>query len=371
MTHFDKHRPDGRKLYLSGVSVLDAARKRIAWAFDHYRDIIVCVSSGKDSTVLFDLARKEGINRGRPIHAFFLDQEAEYNATVELMRTMMTAEGVIPHWYQVPIHMTNATSYEQEMLYAWEPGAEWVRPKEPTSIHTAAEGAPKRFYPFLEWFESQWGPEACLLIGLRSEESLNRYGAVTRHPAVPGINWSSKGKGAAPKLYPLYDWAFEDVWTFLGKFKVSYNRVYDWLWAKGKNLTEYRVSNLIHEKAYKSLATLQEFEPETYNRLLKRLKGVHVAALYAGESTVFATRKLPPNFATWRVYRDFLLDTYVGSSKNRDTFLARFSDQPDVEAVHRQQVRQLLLNDWENSIPIDRDAGEHRVSTIEKWKAIL
>lgn len=371
MPVYEKERPDGRKIYLQKVSVLDAARRRVSWAFDRYRDVVVCISSGKDSTVLFDLARAEAIMRGRQIHAFFLDQEAEYWSTVELMRTMMSAEGVIPHWYQAPVHMTNATSYEQEMLYAWEPGAEWMRAKEEGSIHVAPAGAPERFYPFLEWFESQWGAEACLLIGLRSEESLNRFSAVTRHPAVPGINWSTRCKGAAVKLYPLYDWAFEDVWTYLGKFKVRYNRVYDWLWAKGKNLTEYRVSNLIHEKAYKSLATLQEFEPETFNRLTKRLKGVHSAAIYANESTVFATRKLPASFASWRVYRDFLLETYSGSVENRDTFLARFADQPDTEAVCRQQVRQLLLNDWENSIPIDRGADERKVNTLEKWRALL
>lgn len=369
--HFDKERPDGRKVYLPKVSVLDAARKRLEWAFDRFANVIVCVSGGKDSTVLLHLAHAEAQKRERPLHLFFLDQEAEYQATIDLMRQQMALPGVVPHWYQVPCHMTNATSYEDELLYAWEPGAQWVRDKEPDSIHDAPEGAPSRFYPFMEWFESQWGADTCLLIGLRSEESLNRFGAVTRNPALPGINWSSKGKGAAIKLYPLYDWAFEDIWTYLGKFKVPYNRVYDWLWAKGKHIPEYRVSNLIHEKAYKSLVTLQEFEHETFERLSARLKGVHTAALYGGEATVFSTRQKPESFATWRDYRDFLLDTYPGSAEHVAIFRARFADQEDSEATHRQQVRQLLLNDFENSIPIDQGRQERAVLNLNKWKDLV
>lgn len=373
MPHYEKERPEGRKIYLPDISVLDAARARVRWAFDRYARVVVCVSGGKDSTVLLDLACAEGRRRGRDIHAFFLDQEAEYRSTIEWMRAAIYREGIIPHWYQVPVHMTNATSYEEEMLYAWDPdkAAEWVREKEAGSVHEAPSGAPSRFYPLLEWFETQWGADTCLLIGLRSEESLNRFGAVTRHPAVPGINWSSRGKGAAVKLYPIYDWAFEDVWTYLGTFKVPYNRVYDWLWAKGKHITEYRVSNLIHEKAYKSLATLQEFESDTFDRLSRRLKGVHTAALYAAEPTVFATRQLPAGFKAWRAYRDFLMDTYTGSPERLDAFQARFESQPDTESVARQQVRQLLLNDWENSLPVDTKTEERRVSTLNKWKDLL
>jgi predicted phosphoadenosine phosphosulfate sulfurtransferase len=352
------------KLYLPH-SVLDALHERLAWIFDRYERVVVSVSSGKDSTVLFDAARKAAVGRGREVDVFFLDQEAEYQSTVDLIRRMMAMEGVRPWWFQVPIRMTNATSYAEDLLYAWGPGEEWVRAKEPDSIHEAP-GAPQRFYPFFEWFEQQWGPEACFLVGLRSEESLNRYRAVTRWPGVPGVNWSSRGKGV-PKFYPLYDWAYEDVWTYIGKFRVPYNRIYDFLYAKGKNIPEMRVSNLIHEKAFKALATLQEFEPETYDRLVRRLKGVHVAALYAQEQMVFSTSKRPPRFTTWREYRDFLLDTLP--TDGRVLFEQRFGRHEENERVYRQQVRQLLLNDWENNIPVTAKADT--ANPLAKWAEIL
>lgn len=366
---FEKDRPDGRKIYLQEVSVLDAARRRIRWAFDTFENVVCSISGGKDSSVLFQLAWEEAVKRNVTLNAFFLDQEAEYRSSIEQVRLMIDRPNVKAWWFQVPIGMTNATSYEEDTLLAWEPGANWVREKEPGSIQDAPD-APKRFYPFIDWFERQWTEPTCFLVGLRSEESLNRYSAVTRNPGREGINWCSKGaKAGNVTAYPLYDWAYEDIWTYLGTFGVPYNRVYDWLWVAGKSMNEMRVSNLIHEKAFKCLATLQEFEPETYERLIGRLKGVRTGALYAQEAMVYSTGKRPAAYAKWEDYRAFLIETYKGGKL--EPFLARFAGQPGTEAVYRQQCRQLLLNDWENSVPVDTSQGESREKTLDKWKAIL
>lgn len=323
------------------------------------------VSGGKDSTVLFDLTWRIAQELNREINVFFLDQEAEYEATIDIVKGIMNRPGVCPWWFQCSYRMTNATSYKEQYLYAWEPGKEWMRDKEAIAIHENESGV-DRFYPFMEWFESTWDADTAMLIGLRSEESLNRYGAVTRNPGYNDVKWSSKSKGKSCKFYPLYDWAFEDIWTYLGTEKVPYNKVYDWMWVKGFNIPEMRVSNLIHERAFKSLAQLQEFEPATYEKLLRRLDGVHVAALYAKEQEVFSTKKLPPNFKTWKAYRDFLLETLP---VDVTPFLERFETQKKTELVYRQQVRQLLLNDWENNIPVIQQT--QREDPKKKWMDIL
>lgn len=363
----EREAPTGRKIYLQ-KTVLQAAKERMAWIFDAFANVVVSVSGGKDSSVLADLAHREAGKRGRILNVFFLDQEAEYQSSIDIVRYITALPNVKAWWFQCPYMMTNATSYTEEMLYAWQPGAEWMRDKEPASIHESPSGAPDRFYPFIDWFEQQWGADTCFLVGLRSEESLNRYGAVTRNPAVPGVNWSSKAtKSKAVKLYPLYDWTFEDIWTYLGDTKIPYNKVYDWMWVKGFNIQEMRVSNLIHERAFKSLATLQEFEPDTYDRLQRRLGGVHTAAIYAKEQTVYATTKRPDNFKTWLDYRNFLLETLPNG--NGQAFLDRFGGQKQNEAIYRQQCRQLLLNDWENNVPVVQ--MDERENPLNKWRDLL
>lgn len=354
-----------RKLYLP-KTVDVALAERMAWIFDTYSTVVVSVSGGKDSTVLLDTARKEALRRGTNVTAFFIDQEAEYCATIEHVRHIMGLPGVLPAWYQVPLRMTNATSFEEAWLHAWEPGAEWMRAKEPSAI-TEAPGAPDRFHAFFEWIEGQCGTDTCFLVGLRAEEALNRYRAVTKNAAVDGVPWSSRTKGAAVKLYPLYDFTFEDIWTYLGKNGVPYNRAYDWMWTKGHGIQEMRISNLIHEQAFHSLSTLQEFEHDTYEALQRRLSGVHAAALYANEQSVYQTLVRPKAYKTWIAYRDFLLATLpVDVGK----FRARFARQPEAENVARGQCRALLLNDDEGNLPIDTTVKDPRAA-LAKWMDLL
>lgn len=343
-------------------SVFEAMDGRFKKIFDAHERVVVSVSSGKDSTLLAHLAADYARRHNRPIEFFFLDQEAEYSATVDQIRHMMTWPGVIPRWYQVPIRMTNSTSYSNDFLCAWGTGEEWIREKEPTSIQEAP-GAPDRFYSFFKWLENQSEGSASL-IGLRAEEVM-RYRAVTQFAAVPGIPWSSKGHGVI-KYYPIYDWTFEDVWLYFYRNKVRYNKLYDWLYMKGRRIPEFRVSNLIHESSFQCLELLQEFEPDNYNALVRRLGGVAIAARYAKESSIYQTHKRPKAFLEWSQYRDFLLTTIPEEIAN--TFRKRFAKQMNTEAVARQQVRQIVTNDWENNRPVkpreDRDP-------LRKWKEVL
>jgi len=347
-------------------NVLEAATERVAWIFDTFQNIVVSISGGKDSTVLFHIVHKEAVTRDKKFTLFFLDQEAEYKSTIEQVRHMMSYSHVIPGWYQVPAYMTNAASYEDELLYAWGEGEDWMRAKEMTSIHKINEDYPERFYPFFRWIEKKYDSDTAVLVGMRSEESLNRYRALIKNPAFPDITWSTKTSGRAVRFYPIYDFTFEDIWTYIGKFGVRYNKIYDYLYIKGVRIPRFRVSNLIHEKSFNCLTMLQEFEPETYNKLIKRLKGVHVAALYANEKTMFKTVRLPKAYKTWKQYRDFLLDnTPLG---RRQVFIDRFTRQDDDEDIYRKQTKQLLLNDWENNIPVVKRKKE---DPLEKWREIL
>lgn len=364
-----------QRLYLK-KTVMEALDERLDWIFDRYPTIVISVSGGKDSTLLFEVAYKKAVERGRMLHCFFLDQEAEYQSAIDIIRGIMSRENVIPHWYQVPCNMTNATSYEEEMLYAWGPGETWMRDKDPLAIHSLDVEYPQRFYSFMEWFERTFAeehPDACSLVGLRAEESLNRYRAVIKNPGVEDVLWSTgaSSKGGLIKFYPLYDWSFDDIFYHFYHNNVPYNRIYDWMHTQddAEQITKYRVSNLIHEKAYGSLVKLQEFEPDTYEKMIRRLRGTRTAARYADETMIYSNSERPARFKTWREYRDYLLETMPDNGR-KPIFERRFAKQPQDEAAYRHQCKQLLVNDWENNLPMGtRD--EKAVDWRQKWMEIL
>jgi predicted phosphoadenosine phosphosulfate sulfurtransferase len=357
----------GTKRYL-GKSVLDAARERLALVFDNFVNVCVSASSGKDSTTLYFLALEEAVRRDRRIGVFFLDQEVEYAGTVVTMRRIMNHPNVVPLWYQVPIYMTNATSFRQDMLHAWGPGEAWMREKEDIAVKEIPGKYPKRFYKFFEWFERQQPSGSAFLVGLRGDESLNRHRAVSRNPGWRDVRWSTAVGNGSFKFYPIYDWGIGDVWKYIYDNNLPYNPIYDRMYANNHSFyNSMRVSNLIHEKSFRCLTDLQVLEPETYDRVVRRIQGTHCAAMYANGPFMYSSDSLPGKFGTWREYRDYLLETTPYGRKDR--FLRRFAKQEATEHVFRQQCKQLLINDWESNIPVVKKADP--TDKLARWREIL
>ncbi len=63
-------------------TVLDAARERISYAFDHFERLYISFSGGKDSTVMMHLVMEEAEKRGRTVGVLIIDLEAQYRATI-------------------------------------------------------------------------------------------------------------------------------------------------------------------------------------------------------------------------------------------------------------------------------------------------
>jgi predicted phosphoadenosine phosphosulfate sulfurtransferase len=369
----------------TGETVLAAARRRIAFVFDHFDEVICSISGGKDSTALAHLALSEAHRRGVRIGLFLLDEEVLYQSSVEQVEYLMSIfpENTKRMWMQIPFRLTNATSVVEGQLNCWEPLAHkvWMRPRRSDSIkgkpwpvdsETVANKAKGfGFYDAIANFE-RCHPGACFLVGLRAAgESPNRWRAVTKNPVEIGgqrVFWGTR-KGESSTLYPIYDWNFHDVWRYIWDEGLKYSRIYDLQWRKGYGHSQMRVSSLIHERAFKSICDLPEFEPKTYNKLVKRIKGIAMAQETGRNAKLFRCAKLPKNHKTWRSYRDFLLSTH--SDRDRvGIFCARFARQLDNEYVARQQCRQLLLNDYENNLPID-SRPDPREELIAYYKETL
>lgn len=361
--------------------VVTAARERISHIFDIFPNVCVSISGGKDSTVLAHLTLTEAHKRNRKVGIFFLDEEVVYESTIKQVKYIMGLypENTIKLWFQIPFHLTNATSLEDTQFVPWEPGKSktWMRHKEPDSIQNKPwpieletvrdKNKGFGFYDVIDNFERS-RKDTAFLVGLRATESPNRWRAVAKNPSH-GMYYATGLKNNCVSAYPLYDWNFSDIWKYIFDNKLKYSKIYDFQYKKGLGLQEIRVSSLVHEKSFKALVELPEFEPKTYNKLIKRAKGIQTGHIYGKNKEILRARKLPKNFKDWIAYRDFLLETYPDESK-KWIFEKRFKKHLNNNYVARQQCRQLILNDYENNLPID-NKEDPRELTIKKWRELL
>ena len=341
---------------ISGIEdVMNAAKKRVSFIFDNYDNIQLSFSGGKDSTVLFHLCNEEAKTRDRKFYVYFQDQEAEYSATIDIVEWVMSQPNVIPLWYQVPIFMTNAASHQQLFLWAWGEGEQWVREKHDLSIKSIEIKYPRRFNKFNLWVGQQLrqrGGRTVSIIGLRAQESPDRRFVMFGEDS--DMFWVRR-KTEPHKAYPIIDWSYLDIWKFLIEGGYKYNKIYDKMYMLGHDIRTMRVSNLVHEKAFRCLSDLQELEPDTYDKLEARLHGVHTAAIYANEKLIYSIKSLPDKFSSWKEYKDFLLSNiHPDLCKLFRYQWSRFGDTDDIGAC-KYMVKRILLCDWEGNITWARD----------------
>lgn len=362
-------------------TVLEASRERISYIFDEFENIIVSISGGKDSTVLCHLALQEAKKRGRKIGIFFLDEEVVYRNTVEQVEYLMSLypENTNRFWLQIPFNLTNSTSFADGQVKCWEQAKKklWLHPRKKENILTktwshetkiADKNKGFGFYDVLYNFELSFENTA-FLVGLRADESLNRYRTMVKNKGYKDIYWSTKRAGTNYTFYPIYDWGFHDIWKYIGEQNLRYHKFYDFAYMKGKHINEIRVSSLTHEKSFKSIQDLPEFEFDTYEKLLKRIKGISFAQETAKDKKMFKVQTLPKNYKSWQEYRNFLLATYPDKNKLQ-IFKKRFAKHLNNEFVARQQCKQLILNDYENNFPI-KNTADPRIEKINYWRSIL
>ncbi len=162
-------------------------------------------------------------------------------------------------------------------------------------------------------------------------------------------------KNEPHRAYPIIDWRYRDVWKCLIEGGYRYNKIYDKMYMLGHDIRTMRVSNLVHEKAFRCLSDLQELEPDTYDKLEARLQGVHTAAIYGKENLMYSIKTLPERFKSWKEYKDFLLESiHPDLGKLFRYQWSRFGDTDDVGAC-KYMVKRILLCDWEGSITWSRD----------------
>lgn len=363
--------------YYQEYSVLKAARARINWVFDEFRNVVVGFSGGKDSTVTLNLALEIAAERNRlPLPVMFLDQEAEWQATIDHVREIMADPRVKPIWLQVPFRMSNSASHTNDFQNAWQEGAEWIRDKEPNSIHENVFGVDRfgeMFAAVLEYYYPN--DPACYLAGVRCEESPTRFVAITTQATYKHVTW---GKKLNPKkghytLYPLYDWTYIDIWKAIHDYGWSYCRLYDLQYQMGRNPKDMRVSNVHHETATHDLIFMQEIEPKTWSKLAKRLDGANTVKHLKKDSNR-CPKVLPEAFEDWKDYRDYLLEKLITNPESRDKLRKEFDRMDDkysgmgnIKEMHKVGIKTILVNDY-SLTKIANWERNPMVHSFRQWK---
>ena len=362
-------------------NVFDEAMDRIRMLFDTHDDIIVCMSGGKDSTVLFEMSMMVAKEKGRlPLKVFWLDQEAEWQHTVDYMDWVMHLPDVEPYWYQIPFDFTNSLSPQSNFLKVFDESCrdKWIHEKSEISIK---ENKTKynRYHDLVVHLPETITDKNCaVLVGMRMSESPRRRMSITGTAAKwHGITWCTNNIGNTRKFWPIYDFTDADIWTAIAKNHWRYNETYDLMYRWGVPRKQMRISALIHETAWHSLEMLQEFEPKTYNRFVARVPGTHTFNHAFDESNI-VPRTLPFAFKSWKEYRDYLL-IHITKPEYWDLFRKRWQDQ-DGEEWYKIHVKEVIINDIDGTVNDNekykvmsehRLGGKYKKKRAEQFKAYM
>lgn len=306
-----------------GVNVYEAAQQRIAAIFDDFPRIYVSFSGGKDSTVMLHLVMAEAKKRGRKVGVLFVDLEAQYKLTIDHVAELYTLydDHIEPYWVALPIALRNAVSQFQPQWQCWDPDARemWVRQPHSMSI------TDQSYFPFFrrnmefEDFVPQFGTWyaqgklcACF-VGIRTAESLNRWRTIAREKKqrFEGHSWTTRVIETVYNVYPIYDWATEDLWTYFARTKLPYNKLYDRMHAAGLTIHQQRICQPYGDDQRKGLWLYHVIEPETWGKVVARVNGANQGALYAQESgNILGRIKISkPDGHTWESFTELLLDS--------------------------------------------------------------
>lgn len=328
-----------KKIY-NNTNVYDMAKERLKFIFDEFDHVLVAFSGGKDSGVCLNLAYDYAKEKGLldKLSMYHLDYEAQYQATTDYVTDtfLNNFHDIKKYWLCLPISAQCAVNMNQDSWIPWDCNKEdiWVR------------DMPNDEYVINEkniWFDFQKGEwdydfqvkfcgeiakkhgKTAVLIGIRTDESLNRYRAiVTGKNKYKGKSWINidQNYNDVYKCYPIYDWTVEDIWVANAKNCYDYNKLYDLFYFSGMKLHEMRVASPFNDSAIDSLKIYKVVEPNTWAKLVGRVNGVNFAGIYGGTTAMgWKSIKLPAGH-TWESYLEFLLSTLP--KKARENYIEKF-----------------------------------------------
>lgn len=312
------------KNYNRDLDVYNASQDRLKFIFDNFEKIYISFSGGKDSGVLLNLlidyVRVNKINK--KIGVQILDNEANYEYSLKFMNDILTTNIDIldVYWCCMPITLPCTVSSYETTWQCWGVRDEhrWIRPMPKEKYVVNINNHKFDFFKedmsydhfwdgFAEWYSE--GKLTANLIGIRADESLNRFRAIMndRKETIGGHCWTKKNTKHVFNCYPIYDWKTQDIWVANCKFGWKYNELYDVFYMAGLTIAQMRVASPFMSESKSSLNLYRVIDPNVWSRLCARVMGANFAATY-GKQLDYKSFSLPQGH-TWKSFVKFLLDT--------------------------------------------------------------
>jgi predicted phosphoadenosine phosphosulfate sulfurtransferase len=319
-------------------NVYQASIERLDFIFENFDRIYLSFSGGKDSGVMLNLVLQYMRDRGikRKIGIQIMDNEANYEASLAFMKRILDAnlDLLDVYWCCMPISLPcTVSSYEVD----WQCWGEsdrhrWVRPMPDMDYVVNFQNHPfgdafeenmnyDHFWDmFAEWYSQ--GKRTANLIGIRTQESLNRFRAImnSQKETLSGMAWTKKNTDHVYNVYPIYDWRTRDVWIANAKFDWDYNTLYDTFYMAGVPVEKMRVASPFMSESKSSLNLYRVIDGHTWARLCARVQGANFIATY-GKQLTYSSFSLPKGH-TWKSFVKFLLATLPEESASN--FKSRF-----------------------------------------------
>lgn len=367
------------KIY-TDVNVYDASIFRIEYVFNNFNNICISFSGGKDSTLMIQLVESVAKRLNKKYDVLYIDMEAQYLHTIEHIQEIKDNLEHIQdfYWVCLPLSLRNAVSVFEPRWVCWDKKSKekWVRELPEYSINEDNNIFPffrfamefEEFVPeFTKWYAQEKGGMCAHFVGIRSDESLNRFRTIIsdKKDTLNGYGWTTRNKPleSSYSIFPIYDYRTEDVWTATFKNNFLYNYIYELMFKNGLSIHEQRLCQPFGDDQRNGLDQYKALEPDNWERLLKRVSGVNFGNIYARTSALGNIKSEKPQHLTWQEWALYLLES-IGIYN------------PDLEKHYARKIRKFFQY-WDEKcgvtledVPDEADKHLEANKRVPSWRRI-
>lgn len=307
------------------VNVYDATMKRLETIFNKFDNVYFSVSGGKDSSVMIQLANIKAKEMNKTFDILYIDLEAQYKATIDHINEIKKLSQINEFYHiALPLQLRNAVSILQPKWICWSPTQKdlWVRkmPKDSINIknhefdfYVLGMEFEEFMVLFAEWYQKKHNSLVGCGVGIRSDESLNRWRTIASQTKsmFESMQWTTKLNPYEKiyNFYPLYDWKTQDIWIAVSKLDLTFNEIYELMYKNGLSIHEQRLCQPYGDDQKNGLDQFKALEYETWEKVLNRVNGVNFGNIYARTSALGNIKSCKPETMNWQQYSIFLLES--------------------------------------------------------------